>query len=763
MSTMAGPRVARIALLGNPNTGKSTLFTALAGVRQHVGNYPGVTVEKKTGSMARGPLRVELIDLPGMYSLAVRSRDEQVALDVLLGRQEDVGPVDAVLCVADATNLVRCLYLVSQVMELGLPCVLAVNMIDVARRRGITIDAQRLAERLGIPVVPVQANRALGIDRLRQALFEAIDRPATPPRCALPDAVEQRVARLAPLVADTMGETPSTPGDEPTAARHRFLARRLLFDVDGRFEGLLFGRAGNRRDRGASAAHRLGEALAAARHELLGAGSAVPGVEPEARYAWARTMVEGLVVSAAATSPTFSDRLDRVLTHAVVGRLIFAVLMFATFQAVFVGAEPLVGWIDAAVGRVGGWIDAILPDGALRGLVVDGLLGGVGGVLAFLPQILILFALIGILEDCGYMARAALLMDRFMSRIGLSGKSFIPMLSSFACAVPGVMATRVIENPRDRLTTILVAPLMTCSARLPVYALLIGAFIPDREYLGGTVDLRGLTLAGLYALGIAMAIVVALLLKRTLLRGESPPFVIELPSYKWPSARTVALRVVERGWVFVRTAGTLILAVSIVVWAALYYPRDPRAVAHLVAQRQAAAELAAGAPEGSPSHAAAAARIEQLDAEIEAVHQRLSALGRLGRIIEPAVRPLGWDWRIGCAVIASFPAREVVVATLGVVFGAGRVDPDTPEGETRLAEQLRRAEWEATGEPLMTLPVALGLMVFYALCAQCAATLAVIRRETNSWRWPALVLTYMTALAYFGALATYQFGRWMGW
>ena len=363
--------------------------------------------------------------------------------------------------------------------------------------------------------------------------------------------------------------------------------------------------------------------------------------------------------------------------------------------------------------------------GALRSLLVNGVIGGVGAVLAFLPQILILFGFLALLEDCGYMARTAYLMDRLMVRVGLSGKSFIPLLSSFACAVPGVMATRVVENERDRLTTILVAPLLTCSARLPIYALLIAAFIPEQSYVGGLLNLQGLTLAALYLLGIVAAVVVALVLKRTILRGRTPPFLMELPSYKWPSPRTVLFRMTERGWVFLRCAGTLILAVSILVWAALYYPHDPAAT-H---QQQ----------------------------------QRNSYLGRAGQVIEPAVKPLGWDWRIGCAVLASLPAREVVVATLGVMYHLDHEpDAEAGRGSEQWSAKLHSVTWDGTDQPVYNIPVALSIMVFFALCAQCAATLAVIRRETNSWRWPAFTFTYMTTLAYVAALVTYQVGMWIG-
>jgi ferrous iron transport protein B len=391
-------------------------------------------------------------------------------------------------------------------------------------------------------------------------------------------------------------------------------------------------------------------------------------------------------------------------------------------------------------------------------------------VLQFLPQILILFTFIALLEDCGYMARAAFLMDRVMVRAGLSGRSFIPMLSSFACAVPGIMAARVIENERDRLTTILVAPLLTCSARLPVYALLIAAFVPPTALLGGWIGLQGLTLAALYVLGIVAAVGVALVLKRTVLRGATPPFVMEMPSYKWPSPRIVVIRVTERAWIFLRTAGSLILAISIVVWAASYYPHNPSVVRQELQQREALEAQLKAMPEQAEGQAVnqnnARADLEnslaKLNNEIAAKYQQHSILGWMGKSIEPVVRPLGWDWRIGCAVIASFPAREVVVATLGVVYGLGeKVETKSAETRKALGDRLRVAVWDGTDRRVFTVPVALSIMVFFALCAQCAATLAVIKRETNSWRWPVFAFSYMTFLAYVGALITYQVGTWL--
>jgi ferrous iron transport protein B len=475
-------------------------------------------------------------------------------------------------------------------------------------------------------------------------------------------------------------------------------------------------------------------------------------VEAIARYEWAAKVLDGVARRPDDHQPTTSDRIDAVLTHKIWGTLIFAATMALLFSSIFILAVPLMDFIDGAIGSLAEFVESRMAEGALRSLVVDGVIGGVGAVVVFLPQILILFLFIAVLEDCGYMARAAFLMDRLMAGVGLSGKSFIPLLSSFACAVPGIMATRVIENRRDRLATILIAPLMSCSARLPVYVILIGAFVPAQHYLGGLLGLQGLVLLAMYAVGVVVAVGVAWCLKKSLLRGETPPFVLELPSYKVPSIRTVIWRMTERGWAFLARAGTVIFAVTIVIWALAYYPRSEARVAADIAAKQAA--LA-----GDPAALEAFNDPEHLEYLTASLHQRYSFLGRAGQWIEPAVRPLGWDWRIGCAAIASFPAREVVMGVLGVIYELGPdVDVGAESDQSRLQSQLRAARWDDTGDPVYNLPVALSIMVFFALCAQCAATLAVIRRETNSWRWPVFTFAYMTGLAYVGALLTYQVG-----
>jgi len=736
MSLDVATRSTTVAIVGNPNTGKSTVFSALAGVHQRVGNYPGVTVEKKIGRLRIDGQAFALIDLPGTYSLAPRSPDEMVAVDVLLGRGVAASSPDAVLCIIDAANLQRNLYLVSQVLELGLPTIVVLNMYDVAQRRGLDVDVARLERQLGVPVIATQANRRIGLDRLRQALMH-LDEQRPAPVSPFPPEFCQEVSQLSSLF--------SASSKAPTP---RYLVERLLLDTSGYVAKALI-------NGDTSAEQNMQREVAAARERLSRAGLTVPGVEAVARYGWVENVLEGVVQHSEQPQHTWSDRLDHVLTHKLWGTLILIVLMTVVFQSVFSWAVPLMNGIAWGVDQLGATAAQLLPAGLLQSLVVDGVIAGVGNVLVFLPQIFILFFFIAVLEDCGYMARAAYLTDKLMSQIGLSGKSFIPLLSSFACAVPGIMAARVIESRRDRLVTILIAPLMSCSARVPVYMLLIAAFIPQRTYLGGWLSLHGLTMTAMYLVGVLAAVVVAIVLRRTVLPGDAPLFVMELPSYKWPSMKIVLLRMWERGWSFVRRAGTLILAVVILVWAAANYPRSAEVEAPFAERLSALASQREQASEDPQTVARLAAEEARVEKELAGARLRNSLLGRAGHVIEPAVRPLGWDWRIGSAAIASFPAREVVVGTLGVIYNLGDTED---ERSVVLHNKLRSATWDGTTRPVFSVPVALSLMVFFALCAQCAATLVVMRRETNSWRWPMLAFTYMTALAYVGALATYQIG-----
>jgi ferrous iron transport protein B len=728
-----------IALLGNPNTGKTTLFNALAGMRQRVGNYPGVTVETKKGQMIHAGQTFDLIDLPGTYSLAARSPDEMVAVDLVLGQQAGESRPDVVLTLVDASNLERNLYLTTQALELGVPVVVALNMIDVAHGQGIRIDAQELSLRLGVPVVPIQANKKKNLHRLKQtlALTAGGDLPAK--QTPFPEAFEREATGL----HDSLKE------DLPA-----FLARRLLLDVGGYTEQRLAQRHGE---------HIRGQ-VQAARQRLTEAQCAVPGVEAKARYGWIRLLTTGCVQRPPQRPVTWTDRIDRVLTHKVWGTLVFLTIMFLVFQSIFTWAQPVMDLISGGVDWLGDQLTNLLPPGPLTSLLVDGMLKGVGAVIVFLPQIVILFGFLAVLEDCGYMARAAFLMDKLMARCGLSGKSFIPMLSSVACAVPGIMATRVIENRRDRLATILVAPLMSCSARLPVYILLIGTFLTA----GYPRWVPGLTLFAMYSIGLVVAPLVALALKRTLLRGETPVFVMEMPLYKVPSLRTVVRRMLDSGWAFLRRAGTLILMSMILVWALMYFPRgggDGETYDVRVAHMQS--ELNASKERPDPDDEAIQKKIDDQQDEIDKLRgewKRQSVLGHMGQAIEPAVRPLGWDWKIGMAALASFPAREVVVGTLGIIYNQGQTDSKEIRttgnvAGTKLGQALEGATWDDDPErKVFTVPTALSLMVFFALCCQCASTLAVIRRETRSWRWPAFTFVYMTVLAYIGALVVYQVG-----
>jgi ferrous iron transport protein B len=733
MSAASPSKTLTVALIGNPNTGKSTLFSALAGVRQRVGNYPGVTVEKKLGTAEFHGQAFTIVDLPGTYSLSPRSPDEMVAVDVLLGRQADAPPIDVVLCIVDASNLERNFYLVSQVLELGLPTVIALNMVDVAKGKGLAIDLAKLSERLPVKCVPVQANKAVGIAQLKQAIVEAAGQTECGPRSS-PFPL-QFVAEVESLRSQVCANS--------DCQLPRYLVERLLLDTSG-----YLAQAGLKGVNGSLLAD-----IQAARGRLAEVGLPVPAVESIARYGWATQTLEGVVTRPTKRPVTMSDRIDAWLTHRFFGTVVFIAVMLVMFQAVFLVAGPAsaaIDWLNSALANA---VTRIVPEGAMRSMITTGVIGGVGGVLVFVPQIFTLFFFIAVLEDCGYMARAAYLMDKLMSRIGLSGKSFIPLLSSFACAVPGIMATRVIENRRDRLVTILVAPLMSCSARLPVYTLLIGAFVPNWTLGLGAIEipwLQGLVMFAMYAVGTIAGIAAAFVLKRTILRGPTPPFVMELPSYKMPGIRIVLMRMLEQGWSFVYRAGTLILCVSVLVWGLCYFPHDARQVDEALVARKA--DLESGTRGQEPGAVKEMAEVEN---EIAGQYLATSYLGRAGKLIEPVVRPLGWDWRIGCAAIASFPAREVVVATLGVIYNLGE---GQDEASADLRERLKSATWDGTDRQVFNLPVALSIMVFFALCAQCASTLAVIRRETGNWWWPAFTFVYMTVLAYVGALVTYQIG-----
>ncbi len=722
-----------VALVGNPNTGKSTLFNALAGMNQRVGNYPGVTVEKKIGRTKIENTRVIVIDLPGTYSLSPKSPDELVTFDVLAGRKPGEPIPQLIICVVDANNLERNLYLCSQVLEMNLPVVIALNMVDVAKRNQIEIDVAKLSEKLDVPVIPIQANRKLGLDELRRAVISARE------SASLRHAVfsTEFLTTIEPVRNHLINARPTPHAD--------FLARRMVLDTSNLV-------AESQLDEG------LNVKIEAAREILRKQHRSLAAIESIARYRWIENLLEGVLARQDKQAVLWGDRLDKVLTHRVWGSLVFVALMAIVFQAIFAWAGPVMEGIEGLVGIASDWVTRTMPDGMLKSLVADGVMAGVGGVIIFLPQIFILFFFIAILEDCGYMSRAAFLMDKLMSRIGLSGKSFIPLLSSFACAIPGVMATRVIENPRDRLITMLVAPLMSCSARIPVYVLLIAAFIPNTSYLGGVLGLQGITMFAMYSIGVVVAVIVAFVLRKTLLRGPTPPFVMELPEYKFPGISTVMRRMFGQGWAFVKRAGTLIFCVSVIVWALAYFPRHPDTEAGVrasFAEAREQVELKIAAGDGEPEELDQLQ--QEIDNEVSSVYLQKSFLGQMGKAIEPLVLPLGWDWKIAAATIASFPAREVIVGTLGVIYSVGA---DADEETELLRDRLRNATWDGSDRKVYNAPVALSIMVFFALCAQCVSTLAIMRRETASWRWPIFTFVYMTVLAYVGALITYQVGSY---
>jgi ferrous iron transport protein B len=701
-----------IAVVGNPNAGKSSVFNRLTGLRQRTANYPGVTVERHVGRSVFGGTTLDLIDLPGTYSLSPNSTDERIAVDVLFGRVAGTPRPDAILAVIDSTRLYQGLYLLQQLVELGRPMIVALTMADAAQREGLKIDYAALEERLGgSRVYPVVATTGRGFTELRDALARVLK--AEPPRL-LPHWPELRRA------ADSFAEKWRAQG----VAVHPVEVERLLVDP----------KATTIVDAG-----RLAE-LEAARKALFGAEPPL-AVEARHRYRWVNETL-AQVESPGSRIVSRGAALVDWLNQPWPSTALFVLAMAVVFQAVFAWATPFMNLIDAGASGVGEWIRASLPPGALSSFVVDGAIAGVGSVIIFLPQILILFLFIILMEDTGYLARAAFLVDRAMRSVGLSGQSVIPLLSSFACAVPSIMATRVIPNRRDRIATILAAPFMTCSARLPVYALLIAAFVPVRTI--GFANLQGLVLFGLYVVGILGGVGTALLLRYSFLRGEHPTFILALPEFRMPNARTVGMKLLDRVRVFLRRAGTVIFAVAVVVWALAYFPRSPEVDATRTDARAAA--------QASLSGEALDKRLATIDHEAAAAHLARSWLGRAGQVVEPAFRPLGWDWRVSAAVIAGFPAREVVVAVLGTIYAVGN-DAD----EQSLAERLQAATWP-DGRQVFTLPMVFGLLLFYAWCLQCAATLAVIRRETNSWRWPVFAWSYMTILGYGAALAIFQLG-----
>jgi ferrous iron transport protein B len=687
----------QIAIIGNPNSGKTTLFNALTGMRQKVANYPGVTVEKKEGTITfPDTSESTLLDLPGTYSLSANSPDEKIATDVLLGRMNHHEPLDMVICVVDASNLERNLYLVSQIIDYKIPVVIALNMIDIAEQRGISIDIAKLSAALGVKVIPTVASKGIGNEELLNVITHKIHASTQSRLWNLPQVVREECDEL----RDMLLEKHHLP--EPLAfheAMTLLTSPHAINNHQDRFDPEII-------------AHVKKD------HQKLDfLGYDCQAIFIESRYAWIKRICDGAVSSHEHSDEQWTDRLDKILTHKVWGFVVFLGIMTIMFQSIFSWATiPM-----QLIGNVFNWLSVhitqLLPKGDIQDLLVNGALAGVGAVVTFLPQILFLFLFIGLLEDTGYMARAAFIMDRLMNKVGLHGKSFIPMLSSFACAIPGIMATRTIESKKDRLVTMLVAPLMSCSARLPVYTLLIAAFIPKKTVFG-IFGLPGLTLVSMYLLGLVAALGMAWLFKKTLLRSDTPAFIMELPPYKLPSLKSVVLHMWERGALFLKRAGTIILGVSVVLWFLATYPR--------------------------------------IDGATPSQQLQHSFAGRAGHLIEPLVQPLGFDWKIGIGIVTSLLQREVFVSTMGTIYNIQ--DTDGKGTSISLQEKLQSDTNPATGLPSFTILTAICLMVYYVLAMQCMSTVAVMKRETNGWKWPLFQFVYMNALAYTVTFLVYRIG-----
>ena len=713
-----------VVIVGNPNVGKTTLYNQLTGERARIGNYPGVTVERRSGKLRLGDGRkLEIVDVPGTYSLSARSAEEQIALEAVLGLDEYPRP-SLVVVVIDAGQLTRNLYLVLQLAELGVPLVMALNMMDEVADN--PPNAAAIARLFGVPVVPTNGRLGTGLEELKSAIARALEAPKS---------ARIEIAYPRELVADADRVADALPaGWRSTVERDRTLSLWALASVDETDELVNVPQALRercddvRRAASATAGRDIDREIVAARYAFIDA--AIPNIyERLERHPPKRKA---------------SERVDRVLLHPVGGFGIFLVLMLIVFQALFSWSDPAISLIEDLMGALSDGVSAALPEGLFRDLLTGGVIGGVGNVVVFLPQILLLFFFIGLLEDSGYMARVAFLMDRVLKSLGLHGRAFVPMLSGFACAVPAILATRTMEQKRDRLLTMLVIPLMTCSARLPVYTLIIAALFPPTRAFGW-LPVQALLMVAMYVFAIVTTLAVAGVLGRTVVKGRRVPLILELPPYRMPSLRTTLRMMGERAMVFLREAGTVILACTLVLWALLSFPRT----ADLPAAAPAPAAIHADAGKSPPL--AAPTEAELAERQIESSYG-----GRLGKAIEPVIAPLGFDWKLGIGIIGSFAAREVFVSTLGLVYGAGEVDDEALPLRQKLKQET------VDGKPRYTPLVGLSLLIFFALSCQCMSTLAVVRRETKTWKWPAFMFVYMTALAYAASLAVYQGGRLFG-
>lgn len=735
-----------MALIGNPNVGKTTIFNQLTGMRQKVGNYPGVTVERKTGILAGDP-PIEVIDLPGSYSLSPKSVDERIAYDVLTGHLKGEDPPDLVVCVVDASVLERNLYLVTQVIDLGLPVIVALNMMDAAETTGLDIDVDLLKGRLGVPVIPMVASRNEGIGKLKfQMRREELPRPGLRHWSLMP-AVDVEIPALIQTLAREVGEVPE---------KLRFIEVLQCLTNDTM---LNFWK---------ERAPAFSNAVSQVRARLIENKVPYQQAEVMGRYGWLSPLMNEVITRK--TDPnlkTTSDKIDAVVTHRVVGPLLFSLLLLLIFQAVFSWATPVMDLIEGGVVQLGVLVRSTFPESMATDLVVDGVIAGVGNVAVFLPQILLLFFFLGLMEDTGYMARSAFIMDRLMSRVGLGGGSVVPLLSSFACAIPGIMAARTLANPRDRLITIMVAPLMSCSARLPVYTLFISAFLPTGAVFG-FITFQGLAMFSMYALGTVMAFVASLVLKR-IFKGDSSFFAMELPPYRMPRFKQIFWRMIDRSKAFVVRAGKIIFGMSILLWFMARFPGtapDPAIDARLVAAdalfEVRVDSLVAGGMAGEDALEVTIEQMVDIYDRIEAAeaaHQiEHSFIGKIGHTLEPVMRPLGFDWKISAGIVSAFAAREVMISALATIYSVADTSDDSP-----LLRQQLAADTYADGSPVYTPLVAVSLLVFFVLALQCMSTLAIARRETNTWRWPAVMWLYMTGLAYLFSLVIYQGGMALGW
>jgi ferrous iron transport protein B len=731
-----------VALTGNPNCGKTTVFNALTGMRAKVGNYAGVTVERKEGKLKGGPADapITILDLPGTYSLSPKSLDEQISRDVLFHRLKDVPAPSLVVVVVDASNLERNLYYATQVIELGYPTVVALNMLDVAEQNQHSIDPGKLSDELGVPVLSLIASSNQGIDDLRGRIVDHFNHPScisvTELFVKLPQKAEGELQPIVDLLAQEFRQRKTSAHAE---ALLLLTDEKVTTAKDAHYPNIIL------------------DAVRAARERLEKQDVQWRSVAIEARYGRIAGICEKSVTQADFSGETFSDRVDQVVTHKVWGTLIFAGIMILIFQSIFSFASVPMDLLEGGFGALGEWVNGMMPEGELRSLIVDGVIAGVGGVLVFLPQILFLFLFIGLLEDTGYMARAAFLMDRLMSKVGLHGKSFIPMLSSYACAIPGIMATRTIESPKDRLVTILIAPLMSCSARLPVYTLLIAACIPKTKVFG-FIGLPALTLFSMYLLGTVVAFIMAWIFKKTLLKGEAPMLILEMPPYKRPLIKQVVRHMWDRSKLFLRRAGTVILGISIILWFLQTYPKNDT-ISQTFADQRAQVEADGEITLDGELDSVTQEKLDSLDKQESGELLAHSFAGRIGHLIEPVFAPLGFDWKIGIGIVASFAAREVFVSTMSTIYSLGGSDDD--EGIKSLAERLTEQD-RADGSRLYTPLLGVTLMVFYVFALQCVSTIAVVRRETNGWKWPLFQFAYMFVLAWGFAFVAWHGGKLLG-